>query len=158
VRDTTAPNLLSADNVSWLAMYTKWLGSESRWPGPLWLATIAIVCVALLQMWRHRAHVARPEALEGATLLLLVPLVSPQGWDYVLLLATPVVVGLLTFGRDLPARMRAATFAALAIIGLTYYDVIGRSAYGVFMMASGITLATFVLLAALYVLRQRHVA
>jgi hypothetical protein len=54
--------------------------------------------------------------------------------------------------------MRAATFAALAIIGLTYYDVIGRSAYGVFMMASGITLATFVLLAALYVLRQRHLA
>jgi hypothetical protein len=158
VRDTTAPNLLSADNVSWLAMYTKWMGSESRWPGPLWLATIAIVCVALLQMWRHRAHVARPEALEGATLLLLVPLVSPQGWDYVLLLATPVVVCLLTFGRDLPARMRAATFAALAIIGLTYYDVIGRSAYGVFMMASGITLATFVLLAALYVLRQHHVA
>jgi hypothetical protein len=158
VRDTTAPNLASADNVSWLAMYTKWLGTASRWPGVLWLATIVIVCLALLQMWRHRVHVTKPEALEGATLLLLVPLISPQGWDYVLLLATPCVVCLLTFERRLPSWLRLAMVAALVTIGLTYYDVIGRGAYNAFMMASIITIATFVLIAALCVLRVRHVA
>jgi hypothetical protein len=158
VRDTTAPNLDSADNVSWLAMYAKWLGAGSRWPVFLWILTAIAVCGLLLWMWRHRRHVASPDALEGAMLLLLVPLVSPQGWDYVLLLATPCVICLLTFAEQLPPQLRAAVFTAMAVMGLTFYDVLGRDAYNAFMMASVISVATFVLIAGLAVLRLRHVA
>jgi hypothetical protein len=46
----------------------------------------------------------------------------------------------------------------MAVIGLTIYDVMGRTAYHAFMMASGITLCTFVLIAALAGLRARQVA
>jgi hypothetical protein len=109
-------------------------------------------------MWTRRSRVTAPERLEGALLLMLVPLVSPQGWDYVLLLAAPAVVGLLTHIRDLPVWLRVATAAAMAVIGLTIYDLMGRSAYHAFMMASGITLCTFVLIAGLAALRGRRIA
>jgi hypothetical protein len=46
----------------------------------------------------------------------------------------------------------------MAVIGLTLYDVIGRDAYTAFMMASGITLCTFVLIAATVTLRVRGAA
>ena len=36
-------------------------------------------------------RVAAPEYLEFALILLLIPLLSPQGWDYVLLLGTPAI-------------------------------------------------------------------
>ena len=65
---------------------------------------------------------------------------------------------MVTFARHLPAALRVATFIALAIVGLTFYDVLGRNAYNALMMASGITLSTFVLLSALFVLRLRHAA
>jgi hypothetical protein len=89
---------------------------------------------------------------------MLVPLVSPQGWDYVLLLAAPAVVCLITHVRDLPRWCAAAVAISMTTIGLTLYDVMGRTAYHAFMMASGITLCTFVLIAALTALRGRQIA
>ena len=49
---------------------------------------------------------AAPEYLECALLMLLIPLVSPQGWDYVLLLATPAVVCLVDRWREFPTIWR----------------------------------------------------
>jgi hypothetical protein len=158
VRDSTVPNLLSADNVSWLAMYTKWLGGDSPWPMRLWMVTGVGAVAMLVWLWRLRARVTRPERLEAALLLLLVPLLSPQGWDYVLLLATPGVVCLVTFSERLDPWMRAVTWVAMAVIGLTLYDVIGRDAYRAFMMMSGVTVCTLALLAAMATLRVRRAA
>ena len=44
-----------------------------------------------------------PDGLEAALLLTLIPLLSPQGWDYVFLIATPAVVYLVNYDRELPA-------------------------------------------------------
>jgi hypothetical protein len=76
----------------------------------------------------------------------------------VLLLAAPAVVGLITHLRDLPRWCGVLTAVAMAGIGLSIYDVMGRTAYHAFMMASGITLCTFVLIAALVALRARLAA
>jgi hypothetical protein len=157
VRDSTAPNLLNPDNVSWLAMYARWLG-EGALARSVWLLTLAAVAGAVVWMWVRRRAVESPERLEGALLLMLVPLVSPQGWDYVLLLAAPAVVGLITHLRDQPRWLTGASSLAMGAIGLTIYDVMGRTAYHAFMMASGITLCTFVLIAGLVGLRARHIA
>jgi hypothetical protein len=158
VRDTTSPNLLSADNVSWLAMYTKWLGDDTAWPVRLWIATGLLATVTFVWLWRLRAPLGWPERLEVALLLLLIPLVSPQGWDYVLVLATPCVMCLIACGNRLPPWMRVVSWGAMGVIGLTLYDVVGRDAYGAFMMRSGITVCTFALFAALAMLRVRRVA
>ena len=159
VLSTTAPNLLNPDNVSWLAMYAR---AGARWPPPvptvLWAITAVAAAVLMAAVWRVRHRVRFPEALEGALLLLLIPLVSPQGWDYVLLVGTPAVLLVVNHEAALPRLLRMATAVALVAIGLTIYDLMGRQAYHGFLMASGITIATFVVIAALATLRARAAA
>ena len=85
VSDSTAPNLLGNDNVSIAAMWAKWIGPgafATGLAGASIAGTVGLVVVA----WRRRRAVAAPEYLECALLMLLIPLVSPQGWDYLLLL------------------------------------------------------------------------
>src|SRR5678816_3492565 len=75
------PNLFNADNVSWVAMYSRWFG-----PGPMarWFAVgTALVAFALIvDVYRRRQSLAFPELLEAGLLLMLMPFLSPQGWDY----------------------------------------------------------------------------
>jgi hypothetical protein len=159
VRDTTAPNVLNPDNVSWMAMYTRWFGDASgAWPTTLLVLTIAGAIGVLAWVWAHRGALEFPEGLEGALLLVLMPFLSPQGWDYVLLVATPAVVYIAAYDNRVPSRLRWMTIAALALVGLTIYDVIGRTAYHAFMNASGITWCFVVVIAALVTLRLRRVA
>ena len=157
VRDSTAPNLLNPDNVSWLAMYARWFG-EGAVARSVWLMSMVPMAAVAAWIWVRRRGVAAPERLEGALLLMLVPLVSPQGWDYVLLLAAPAVVGLITLVQVQPRWLAWVSSVAMATIGLSIYDVMGRTAYHAFMMASGITLCTFVLIGGLVSLRARRIA
>jgi len=157
VLTSTEPNLPNPDNVSWLSMYSKWfhLGGLAE---SLALATAVIMFAVVVYVYRLRGGVSFPELLEGALLLILMPLLSPQGWDYVLLVATPAIMCLVNYEDRLASPMRALTIAAMVIIGFSIYDVIGRTAYRAFMRASGITLCFFVIIAALTALRRRQVA
>ena len=104
VTDTTAPNLLAPENVSFASMWAKWLH-----PGPLasllaLASTVAAVGAGLSVIWR-RKPVAEPNYLEGAYFFVLIPLLSPQGWDYVMLLALPAYVCLVDRWRDTSLRV-----------------------------------------------------
>jgi hypothetical protein len=154
---STAPNLLSPDNVSWLALYSKWFGIGA-WAAALAVATAVCVGAAGLWMWLRRGGVAFPEGVEGGLLLLLIPLVSPQGWDYVLLVATPAVLYLLNYEDLLPRPLRQLTLVALAVTGLSLYDLMGRDLFLRFQMLSGVTLCFFPVIAAIVALRGRGVA
>lgn len=153
VRDSTAPNLSNPDNVSWMAMYVRWFDGAER---PAWALSTLTVVVALAVVawaWGRRGPVPRPEGLEGALLLLLVPLISPQGWDYVLLLGTPAVVVLVNHHDRLPPGWRVATATAMLLTGLTLYDVMGRAAYHTFLEAAGLTWCAMVMAGGLVRLR-----
>ena len=157
VTETTAPNLSVYDNVSLAAMYFRWVG-----PGEL-SARLAYGTAALLLgvagvvfLWRR--GVTFPEGLEGGLLLTLMPLLSPQGWDYVFLIATPAIVYLANYEDRLPQPLRLLTIVAVATIGLAIFDLMGRTAYYAFMRLSFISLCFFVVIAALAVLRLRKVA
>ncbi len=154
---TTAPNILNVDNVSWLAMYVRWFG-----PGVMATTLAALTAVAALALvvwaWRAARETAHPASLEAALLLVFIPLMSPQGWDYVLLLSTPAIVCLVNYEDRLPRALRPLAFGALATIGLTTFDLMGRVAYTGFMQMSGITICFFVVIAALAVLRRRRIA
>jgi len=157
VTTSTAPNLLNRDNVSLASVWAKWIGV-----GPsaelLAIATsLALVAMAAIVIAR-RAHVGFPEALEAGLLLTLLPLLSPQGWDYVFLLSTPAVVLLLNYEGALPRTWRVATIAALAAIAFSLYDVMGKRAYARFMAFAGISVCYLVASTALCELRRRRVA
>jgi hypothetical protein len=154
---STAPNLLNADNVSLAAMYAKWVG-----PGATagWLAgtsALALLVVAT-DMIRRRQRVPQPLGLEAALLLTLVPLLSPQGWDYVFLLATPAVAFLVNYEDRLPWGLRIAAGLAVAVAGFSLFDIMGRRAYAAFMARSIVTVCFLVVIAALHALRVRNVA
>lgn len=157
VTASTAPNLTNADNVSIAAMWTKWVGT-GQLATVLAIATSAVALMVAALVFARRKAVRNPEALECALLLTLIPLLSPQGWDYVFLLSTPAVMLLLNYDDQLPRVFRIATRLALAIIALSLYDIMGRTAYGIFMSLSLITVCYFVVVGALYMLRRRAVA
>jgi hypothetical protein len=157
VTESTAPNLTNADNVSIAAMYAKWIGPGSS-AAVLTIATIALLLAAAAFVFLRRGGLKFPEGLEGALLLTCVPLLSPQGWDYVFLVSTPAIVFLANYEDRLPMPVRLLTIGAVATIGLSLYDVMGRAAYSAFMAWSVISLCYFVVIAALCALRVRAIA
>ena len=154
VTGSTAPNLTNNDNVSVAGMFAKWLspGAASS------LATVA-VAVALLALAvfvvSRGQRTPHGETLEGALLLVLVPLLSPQGWDYVFLVATPAVALFANYDDRVPPLLRWTTWTALAVVGLSLFDLMGRERYAIFMSWSIITWCFIVLAAALAALRAR---
>ena len=157
VTETTAPNLHNNDNVSLAAMFFRLVG-----PGDLW-ATLAYAAAAVLLgvagiVFLLRRGVAQPESLEGGLLLTLMPLLSPQGWDYVLLIATPAVVLVVNDEDRLPQPLRAVTIIALAAIGLIIFDLVGRTAYATLLRLSYISVSFLVVIAAMAALRLRKTA
>ncbi len=157
VTTSTAPNLTNADNVSIAAMWAKWIG-----PGPaatiLAVATSLVVLALAAFAWLGRTGLTFPEGLEAALLLTIIPLLSPQGWDYVFLVSTPAIMMLVNYDDRLPPAARLVTCLALGTIALSLYDIIGRSAYGLFMSLSIITVCYFIVIGSLCVLRQRRIA
>jgi hypothetical protein len=157
VTTTTASTLVGNDNISMAAMWAKWLG-----PGraATTLATVSGVGLAALAaaVWWRRGRVESPDYLDVALLMLLVPLLSPQGWDYVLLLATPAVVCLVDRFGELAARWRLVVGAALALMCLTIFDVMGRALYSRFMALSIVSVAAVAVAGGLAHLRWRALA
>jgi len=157
VTSSTAPNLLGADNVSLASMWAKWLG-----PGTLASALAAASVVLLLAvaatMWRQRTRVTEPDYTEFAFLLLIIPLISPQGWDYVLLLGTPAVICVIDRWRELRTPWRVASGVALGAMGFSMFDLMGRTAYTQFMAWSVVSVCAIVIAATLAQIRLRALA
>jgi hypothetical protein len=157
VTDTTAPNLLAPENVSFATMWAKWLD-----PGPmassLATATVgaALAVAAVAWLWRRRLR--QPAYLEFGVLMLLVPLISPQGWDYVLLLATPAAICLVDRFREMGRAWQIVTAAAFAFMSFTIYDLLGRALYARMMALSVVSVAALVLVVCLVAVRRRALA
>jgi hypothetical protein len=140
VSTTTPANLLGADNISVAAMWAKWIGAGSEATSLTLIIALALLIVAGV-VWADRSRLASPEYLEVALLMLLVPLLSPQGWDYVLLLATPAVMLIVDRWGDLDRAWQAVAGASLALMCLTIFDLMGRALYGRFMALSVVSVA-----------------
>ena len=157
VTDSTAPNLLGNDNISLAAMWAKWIGS-----GDVASALTAVSSVAALGLvaivWSRRRGLSTPEYLEFALLMLLIPLLSPQGWDYVLLLFAPAVICLLDRWREVGGAWKRPLAAALVLMCLTMFDVMGRELYGRFMEWSVVSVCALVLAAGLVRVRWLKLA
>ncbi len=157
VASTSAPQLANQDNVSLAALCYRWMGPAS--PATTIAAVVAavlLVVAGVVMMARDNLRV--PDTLEGGLLLLLIPLLSPQGWDYVLLIATPAIMLLINYLSVLTRGLRYAAIAAIAVTALSIYDVMGREAYQMFMRSSFITMLALVEVAAIAAVRFRRAA
>jgi hypothetical protein len=157
ITESTAPNLLNPDNVSLASMYAKWFGIGA-FAAVLAIFTGLVLAGGVVLVFLRRRSASFPEGLEGSLLLLLIPLLSPQGWDYVLLIATPAIIYLANYLDTLPAAWRGLTVVAALTIGLSLFDIMGRAAYAAFMGAAVISVCALALAAALMTLRSRATA
>lgn len=128
VTDTTAPNLGGHENISLLAMWARWL-PVGRLPFVLATASAGLAVAAGLYLIRRRSSIVEPMYLEGAYFSVLIPLVSPQGWDYVMLLALPAYTCLVDRWRDTPALWRAITAVGFLLTSFATYELMRRTVY-----------------------------
>jgi hypothetical protein len=117
--------------------------------------TLAGIVALVVVAWRRRRAASAPDYLECALLMLLIPLVSPQGWDYVLLLATPAVICLVDRWRELTRPWQYGLGASLALMCLTMFDIMGRALYGRFMALSIVSVCALAVAAGLVHVRVR---
>lgn len=157
VTQSTAPNLAGQDSTSIAGMFAAWFGV-----GPLasWLAlglTLVVVALCARAILNARG-VGVPEYLDASLLLFLIPLGSPQGWDYVLLVATPGVMLLIDRIEEMARPLQWLSVICMAVVGLTIWDVMGREGYRVFMMSRTVSVCALIELALVLRLRERGLA
>ncbi len=157
VTETTEPNLLVFENVSFASMWAKWIGPQAI-AARLALATSAAAFLAGFGLLRRRRTVGEPAYLECAFFFVLIPLLSPQGWDYVLVLAMPAYMLLVDRWADSPVGWRAVAAAGFALTSFAIYDVFGRTLYFFLMGWGAQTIGAILIAAALVRLRWRALA
>jgi hypothetical protein len=157
VSDTTAPNLLGFENISFASMWAKWIGAGATAAALALASTIAAVAAGIAVMSR-RQRVAEPNYLEGAYFFVLVPLLSPQGWDYVLLIALPAYMCLVDRWHDLSPNWRAVALTGFFLTSFTIFDLLRRPLYTHLMQLAGVSVGAILIAACLMRLRWRNVA
>jgi len=157
IAGSTAANLLGADNISFASMWAKWLG-----PGPvasrLALGSTLLAFAGGAAVMALRKRVAEPNYLEGAYFMFLVALLSPQGWDYVLLIGLPAYVCLVDRWNVLSPSWRAVAATGIFLTSFTVFDLLGRPLYMLLMQWSAVSVGAVLIAATLIRLRWRAIA
>lgn len=157
VVQTTPPNLIIAENISFATMWAKWIGVGPT-AAALASATVLVTFCGALWLWFSRKSVPRPGYLEIGYLLLLIPLISPQGWDYVLVAAMPAYVCLVDRFSGNARGWQLVVAVGFFLTSFTIYDLVGRTLYFALMSSSAVSVGALVLAASLIRLRRTAAA
>lgn len=153
----STPRLLATeDNISIIGFFMKWTGNQTL---SLILAGIVIGVLGLLvlSLVLKGKKVARAEVLECAILLICIPLVSPLGWDYTLIMSVLGVTILVHNIQNYSKLWQTILFINFFIIGFTLYDIVGRELYSRLMTWSLPTLNFLLIIGYLSFLRIRNI-
>jgi hypothetical protein len=156
VSETTEPNLLRPENVSLASTWAKWIGQSSTAAALAAASGIAVLAGVAIIAWRGRGGGA--PVLELGLLLAAVPLLSPQGWDYMLLLALPVVLVTLDRWRETPRTWQVVLGTALILIALPLRELFGLDVYRQVMATGVVTIAALAVIASASRLRAAGLA
>ena len=157
VTESTAHTLLGHENISFASMWGKWWRPQTA-PLVLTVASSAVAFATAGGGVLMRRRVRAPGCLDYGMLAILVPLISPQGWDYLLIIGLPGYLLLVDRWRDTPWPWRAVVVASLFVTNFAIFDLMRRPLY-MFVMNNGIpTLGALALLVCLLRLRWRRLA
>jgi len=157
VTESTPSTLVIPENISFATMWSKWIGIGQAANTLAVLTGVLAIAIVAAAMARRR-QVSEPNYLEFGLLMLLVPLLSPQGWDYVLLLATPAVICLIDRLGDMSRPWKWATLTALIILSFSIFDLIGRKLYVALMELSILSVCAVAAMVSLLQLRWKKLA
>jgi Glycosyltransferase family 87 len=154
----STPTLFTSnDNISIIACLMKWTGNL-RLSMTLTAALVGLLAVLMLAMIFIGKKVEEPVGLESALLLTLIPLISPLGWDYTLLMSVLAVTFIVKHFFDYPPWLRVVLVLNFCVISLSIYDVIGGNLYGAFMSHSILTINFLLIVGLIAHLRFRRLA
>ena len=157
VTQTTGPNLMGHENISFASMWAKWI--DPGRPATALALTSAIAAVAagivLMSRWRR---VSDPHYLEVAYFLVLVPLLSPQGWDYTLVIALPAYMCLVDRWPELSPNWRMVALAGFLLTSFTIFDLLRRPLFTLLMQWGAISVGAVLIAICLIHLRSRALA
>lgn len=157
VTQTSEPNLLKEENISFATAWAKWIGAGPL-AGYLAVATGLAAISAAGWVLARRRTVRNASFLDIGLLMMLVPVLSPQGWDYLLLLATPAILCIVDRWGDTPRAWRVVAGTGLALMSFTIFDLMGRALYAVAMQLSVVSIAVMLLIACTARLRYKGLA
>ena len=153
----STPSLItSQDNISIVAFFAKWTGSQNI---ALVLSGLVIALLAFLVLFLvlKGKEIPRASVLECSVLLILIPLVSPLGWDYTLLISVLGIMIIINNFFRYTKLWRGVLVVNFCIVSLSMYDIMGRELYATFMSRSVITINFLVIIGYLAFLRLRKV-
>ncbi|TEU03856.1 MAG: DUF2029 domain-containing protein, partial [Candidatus Aminicenantes bacterium] len=144
----------SQDNMSLAALFMKWTGHREL---SVVLAGAAVVLLAflVLSLVLKGRGVERAPVLECSVLLILIPLISPLGWDYTLLVSALGVMILIQSFFEHSKAWRVVLIMNFFVIAFSLFDILGRELYTKFMSWSVITINFLILIGYLSFLRFR---
>jgi len=153
----STPKLLSTwDNISLIGFFMKWTGDKTL---SLMLAgfVIGILGLLVLILVYKGKNVPRAEVLDCSILLICIPLVSPLGWDYTLLMSVLGVTLLVYNIGNFSILWKIVLLVNFFIIAFSIYDILGRELYGIFMTWSIPTLNFLLIIGYLASLRMKKI-
>jgi alpha-1,2-mannosyltransferase len=154
LQQSTPALLTNNDNVSVTAFFAKRAVRPAVTLGGSLAVLIVLMLLMLAVTLRGRGR-SRAAVLDGAMLLTLIPLVSPLGWDYTLLMSLLAIALVVNARSAFSPGAQVALALNFAMIALAIFDVMGRQAYAAYMRWSVTTLNFLVVAAALAWLRFR---
>lgn len=147
----------SQDNISLIALFAKWTQNQNL---SLILAgvTIAILATLVFVLVIKGRGMARTSILECSILMILIPLLSPLGWDYTLLISALGVMLAIQNFFSYSKFWRVFLALNFSVIAFSLYDLLGRKLYSEFMSRSVITINFLILVGYLAYLRFKKVS
>ena len=120
------------DNSSIYAFFLKSLPADKE--RLAWVLSFSVVCVAglfLLGMMLKgkKAGLSKPEVLESAYLLVLIPFLSPLAWYYNYLYSMLAVVFLVNLIDRFPPSLKYILIADFVFIGASLSEILRRKVY-----------------------------
>jgi len=153
----STPGLMAVgDTASLYAFLWKVLpGHPDFWIKFIWAAAglaAGLVLLGMMERGKKRA-LETPEILESAYLMVLIPLLSPLGWNYNYLYSVLAVVLLIAALPKFGRAWKCIVIADFVMIGATLREVLGKDLFHFYTRNSLVAVNFLIILAALAVAR-----
>jgi hypothetical protein len=153
----STPTLLTTwDNISIIAFFNKWTG-DPKLSLVLTVIFLSILALFVLLLMILGKRVEKATILECSVLLILIPLASPLGWDYNLLMSILGIMIIIHYFPYTTKIWRIVLVCNFLIIFFSVYDIIGKDLYSTFMSLSLTTLNFLALIGYLTFLRFKKI-
>ncbi len=153
----STPTLLTTwDNISIIAFFNKWTG-DSNLSLVLTVIFLSVLAFLVLLLMILGKRLEKAAILECSVLLILIPLASPLGWDYNLLMSILGIMIVVHYFPYYTKIWRIVLVCNFLIIFFSVYDIIGKDLYSTFMSLSLTTLNFLVLIGYLAFLRLKKI-